>query len=56
MRPKSSSSPIPCQGTSHFSGDVVADGYDGCVTQLKDLEHLATHDSQCSPGNKGCSS
>lgn len=49
-------SPIPCQVPSHFSGHMVANGYDGCVTQLQDLEHLATHDSQCSPGNKGCSS
>lgn len=51
-----SGSPIPSPGPSHFSGHVVADGYDGCVTQLQDLEHLTTHDSQCSPGDKGCPS
>lgn len=55
MRPKSSRSPIPCQGPPHFSGHAVADGYDGCVTQLQDLEHLTIHDSQCLPGDKGCS-
>lgn len=38
-----------------FSGYAVADGYDGCITQLQDLEHLTIHDSQCSPGDKGCS-
>lgn len=56
MRPKSSRFPIPCPGPSHFSGYMVADGYDGCITQLQDLEHLTTHDSQCSPGDKGCPS
>lgn len=31
---------------------MVADRHDGCVAQLQDSDHLATHDSQRPPGHE----
>lgn len=45
--------PAPHLGPPHLARHMVADGHDGCVTQLKDAENLTAHDSQHPPGHKG---
>lgn len=45
--------PAPHPDPPHLAGHVEADGHDGCVSQLKDSEHLTAHDSQRPPRHKG---
>lgn len=54
MRPKCPRSQSLAPSPPHLSGHMVADGYDGCVAQLQDSEHLTAHDSQRPTGNKSC--
>lgn len=54
VRPRRPRPPRLPPKTPHLAGHMVADGYDGCVTQLQDTEHLAAHDGQRPPRYQGC--